>query len=116
MRFFQTLASRLSKQASPVDAEIRLAAAYQRVFTGNPTDDDQSIVLADLADYAGYYRVTPPEGNTNESLWFQEGMRALYGRVFRYLRMSDAEMRGLETASREAAAQRAGLAPDHQGE
>lgn len=50
-----------------------------------------------LANHTGFYRVTEPGAG---ALDFAEGKRAVYGRVFRFLRMSDAEVASLEEAAR----------------
>lgn len=92
-------------RASPAEAEVRLALAYQRTFMGSPTNEDQELVLVDLADFSGFYRVTPLDGGRDQIV-FNEGLRALYGRIFRYLRMSDQERQALEAAARETAASR----------
>ena len=102
------------RQASRLEAEARIAIAYQRVFTGSATGEDQGIVLVDLANFTGFYRVTPPEAGDRDAIVFNEGMRAAYGRIFQYLRMSDVEVRSLETAARQTAAQVSGLAPNEE--
>ena len=101
------------RPASRLKAEARIAIAYQRVFTGNATSEDQSIVLVDLANFTGFYRVTPPETGERDTVVFNEGMRAAYGRIFQYLRMSDVEVLSLEVAARQTAAGVTGLASDH---
>lgn len=54
-------------------------------------------MLADLADYSGFYRVTePPEA----AIQFREGKRAVFGRLWHFLNMSDAERRALEAAAK----------------
>ena len=93
-------------------AEARIALAYQRVFTGTPDAEDQGIVLIDLANFTGFYRVTPPEAGERDIIVFNEGMRAAYGRVYQYLRMTDAEILSLEIAARQTAAGVSGLAPN----
>lgn len=107
MHSFRNLAKALfsSPQASQADAELTLARAYQAVFLGNPKSDQQALVLVDLAEFTGFYRVTPPVGDTS-MVFFNEGMRGAYGRIFRYLRMSADEIVALETAARETAALR----------
>lgn len=100
------------RPASRLAAEARIALAYQRVFTGSPSAEDQGIVLVDFANFTGFYRVTPPEGGDRDTIVFNEGMRTAYGRIFQYLRMSEAEVLSLEIAARQTAAQVTGLAPD----
>lgn len=113
MPFFQSLIRMLSRNpASRMQAEVRIAVAYQRVFTGTPDGEDQGIVLTDLAHYTGFYRVTPPETGDRDTVIFNEGMRAVYGRIFQYLRMSDAEILSLEIAARQTSAGVTGIAPN----
>jgi hypothetical protein len=118
MPFFHSLVKLLSprRPASRLEAEARIALAYQRVFTGAPSADDQGIVLVDFANFTGFYRVTPPEGGDRDTIVFNEGMRTAYGRIFQYLRMSDVEILSLEVAARQTAAQVSGLAPDQSEE
>lgn len=101
---------------SRLQAEARIAIAYQRVFTGSANSEDQSIVLVDLANFTGFYRVTPPETGDRDAVVFNEGMRAAYGRIFQYLRMSDVEVLSLEVAARQTAAGVTGLAPNQSEE
>jgi hypothetical protein len=115
MRYFRHLGRLLwANRASPADAELRLANAYQRVFLGSATREDQEIVLVDLADFTGFYRVTSPEFVPRETVFYNEGMRGAYGRIFRYLRFGDDERASLETAARESAAVRNGLVTNQQ--
>jgi hypothetical protein len=116
MRYFRSLVSLLSRlrPASDSAVDLAIAGAYQRVFTGNPSEEDQNLVLIDLANVSGFYRVTSPAvGASRDDILFNEGQRAVYARIFRFLRMSDAEMISLETAARLTAA---GLASDNEGE
>lgn len=79
-------------------AAQRLVASYHEVFrTGR---EEAEIVLADLADFSGFYKVTPPGAG---DLSFNEGKRAVFARIFSFLRMTDEEIRGLETAARHEA-------------
>lgn len=113
MPFFSSLLTLLDPRnaRSRLEAEARIAIAYQRVFTGTPDGEDQGIVLVDLANFTGFYRVTPPDTDGRDSIVFNEGMRAAYGRIFQYLRMTDVEVRALEIASRQTSAGVTGLAP-----
>lgn len=111
MPFFQSLIRLLDRRpTSRLEAEARIAVAYQRVFTGSPNGEDQGLVLVDLANYTGFYRVTPPETGDRDTVVFNEGMRAAYGRIFQYLRMSDAEILSLEVAARQTSAGVTGIA------
>lgn len=120
MQFFSNLAKllRVQRNRSVAETELRRIQAYNSVFLGNSTEEDRQIVLVDLADYSGFYRVTPPGAG---DVVFNEGMRAVYGRIFRHLRMSSEEIASLEIAARETAAIRQaqssmGLADDPTGE
>ena len=93
-----------------LQARFGLAAAYRRVFSGRGSKADSELVLADLANAAGFYRVTEPEHGADR-IAFQEGKRALFGRVFRFLRMTDEETVALEEAARAEA-----LTDRHEGE
>lgn len=88
-----------------MQAELRLKLAYQAVFRGNPGREDQAIVLADLANKAGFYRATAAKGTTDQELWQIEGARLHYGQtVFANLELPQAEMQALEQAARMEAA------------
>ena len=80
-------------------ANYRLATSYQALFEGRGSRDDAEIVLADIANVSGFYRVSPSTF-TEAELRHQEGMRALYGRIHSMLRMSGPDMLALENAAR----------------
>lgn len=80
-----------------LQARLGLGAAYRRLFAGRGSKADGEMVLADLANHTGFYRVTEPGAGALE---FAEGKRAVFGRVFRFLRMTDAEVAALEEAAR----------------
>lgn len=73
-----------------------------RVFSGNGTTEDAQTVLADLASFTGFYRVNGP-GFSAEDRAFSDGMRAAYGRIFGFLRLSGDELAALEKAARREA-------------
>lgn len=60
------------------------------------------MVLADLASHSGFYQVLPPGAAASE-LAEANGKRAVFGRLFRFLRLSEEEVRGLEEAARQEA-------------
>ena len=60
------------------------------------------MVLADLAAHSGFYQVAAPGASAGE-LAEANGRRAVYGRVFRFLRLSGDEVRALEEAARQEA-------------
>jgi hypothetical protein len=80
-----------------LQARAGLGAAYRRLFSGSGSKADAEMVLADLASHTGFYRVTEPGAG---SLDFAEGKRAVFGRLFRFLRMTEAEIEALEEAAR----------------
>lgn len=83
-------------------AAKRLEEAYNAVFTGHGSKEDAEIVLSDLANFTGFYRVNGI-GVSGEDRAFADGMRLAYGRIFRFLNLTDAERRALEFAAREEA-------------
>ena len=88
-----------------MQAELRKQQAYQNVFHGNPSREDQSIVLADLANVSGFYRVTAAKGSTSRELWQAEGARLLFGAtIYANLTLSEADRLALEQAARREAA------------
>lgn len=87
-----------------MEKELRLAQAYRAVFCGSPTRDDQQIVLADMLANSGFCKVTGFK-ETSRTIWYVEGMRAMYASVWRHLSLSDADIRELENAARVESAQ-----------
>jgi hypothetical protein len=84
-----------------MQAELRLRQAYQAVFFGNPSREDQSIVVADLLSKSGFQRATLAKGATDQELWQAEGKRLLYAEtVFAYVNLPEAEQLALEQAAR----------------
>lgn len=78
-------------------SQQRLTAAYLDVF-GKQTESVE-IVLADLANYCGFYKV-PPIGAPPETLLVDQGLRAAFGRLFHFLSLSDDRLAALEKAAR----------------
>lgn len=83
--------------------EKRLQEAYARVFTGDPSSEDQELVLADLAFYSGFAMVTPPDASP-DFLRHTEGKRDLFARIRRHLNLSHSDVLALENAARQEAA------------
>ena len=77
-----------------------LVAAYRDVF-GRDNEAVQ-VVLADLANHCGFYRVATP-GVTPDALMYDAGMRAAYARIFNFLSLPPEHLAGLETAVRSEA-------------
>lgn len=92
-----TLARRFRGRERGDEAKLRLALAYHNVF--NPANEDAQIVLADIADFTGFYRVNgagvPPDDRA-----FSDGMRAAFGRLFRFLNLTDEQKAALVDAAR----------------
>lgn len=83
--------------ARGAEAEHLLAEAYRTVFsTRSP---EARIVLADLADFTGFYRVNG-QGVPPDDRAFTDGMRAAFGRLFRFLNLTDEERAALIDAAR----------------
>ena len=105
MNLWQWLARKFPYAPRGARAQSHLASAYRRVFepgAGASSDEDRQIVLADLSSFTGFYRVSGP-GLSAEDRAFADGMRAAYGRIYRFLRMTDDEVRSLEEAARQEA-------------
>ena len=85
--------------ARSLEAEKRLTDAYREVFMGKPSKDDKQLVLTDLAAESGFMAVMPANVSSDE-LRYQEGKRALFGRVFGYLSLSPSDLQELGNAAR----------------
>lgn len=88
---------RLYQRARGNQAHLRLALAYHNVFKAS--NEDVQLVLADLADYTGFYRVNG-EGIPPDDRAFSDGKRAAFGRLFRFLNLTDDEKNALVQAAR----------------
>lgn len=107
---------RASRSEANIEGTLRLTDAYDRVFIkGSADQEDRELVLTDLATASGFYRVSPPPDNSVDMVMFNEGKRALFGHIFRYIRMGSQEREAFEAAARNAAAQREELASQNQG-
>lgn len=97
-----TWASLTSLFAKPRGNEAvdALAQAYRDVFRGNATQNQAQMVLADLADYSGYYKVSPAVESLGE-LAAEAGKRSVFARIAGFLHMSDSEIRALQEAARQ---------------
>lgn len=97
MRRWLPIARLFRQRPRGTEAEMRLASAYRNVFMSG--SGDAEIVLADLADFTGFFRVNgagiPPDDRA-----FSDGMRAAYGRLFRFLNLTDEERSALIDAAR----------------
>lgn len=84
------------ERRSAVAAE-ELTRAYHAVF-GNGSNDAE-IVLADLANYCGFYQVPPPDASA-EQLRYEQGLRTAYARIHHFLSLTREQHQALETAAR----------------
>lgn len=78
-------------------AEEALVRAYHSVFLRD--DEAVELVLADLANFCGFYKVAPP-GTAGDTLQYEAGSRAAFGRLFHFLSLSDERLAALEKAAR----------------
>lgn len=87
-------------------ASLALIEAYAATFTKSQHGE---MVLADLAAVSGFFGVLIGDDSRAprpDDLMFQEGMRALYGRIHQHLSLPDERLRELhEAVRRESAAQ-----------
>jgi hypothetical protein len=88
-------------------AQLRLTQAYLDVFTRE--DESTEMVLADLANFCGFYKV-PPIGAPPETLLVDQGLRAAFGRLLSFLSLPEARLKALEEAARQEA-----MADDEEG-
>lgn len=81
-------------------AKLDLSTAYQRVFAGTGDEQQAQMVLADLAQFAGFYAVS---GGSNDpvALGRFEGGRAVFGRIMSHVNMTDQELDALQRAARQ---------------
>lgn len=77
------------------EAESKLKQAYQSVFTGKPSKQDQEIVLSDLLSFGDLFTVALPD----ENLSLREGRRQMAYRIFRFLELADAEQMATAAAA-----------------
>ncbi len=73
--------------------------AYRAVFGGHGSKEETELVLADLANFSGFYQVTTPADGP-EAVRYSEGQRSVFARILRFMRMSSAELAALEAAAR----------------
>lgn len=89
------------KSRGPV-AKLELTDAYSRVFGGGASQEDCEAVLADLAQFSGFYSVVP-HGSNADMLFRCEGARSVFGRIQEHLNMTENERSALQRAAREQA-------------
>jgi hypothetical protein len=93
--------ARLAAYANQETADARLVVAYQNIFAKG--GEDVEMILADLAAFCGFYQVEQG-GVTADDLNHHAGRRAVFGRIFNFLALSDSQLAALEQASRDEAA------------
>lgn len=73
-------------------ARERLQRAYQALFDGEPTREDQRLVRQDLEAFCGMYRPMMGEGDEFADVAFKSGMFRVWQRIhsFRFPRPADA--------------------------
>jgi hypothetical protein len=94
---WRSLAARKAGERRDAKASEDLTVAYLEVFhSRNPNAE---IVLADLADFCGFYAV-PGADASAETLRYEQGLRAAFSRIFHFLTLPEEKLRGLEEAAR----------------
>lgn len=81
-----------------VNARLRLTLAYKNTFA----TADGRIVLADIANRTGFFRVNGPDIPSDQRA-FADGMRAVYGSLLPFLNLSAIELNELAEAARQEA-------------
>lgn len=81
------------------DAERRLAEAYRALFAGKATKLQAELALADLARESGFFTTMGAPFSHDERA-HRDGQRAVFGHIYRFLRMTEGEMRALQEAAR----------------
>jgi hypothetical protein len=80
-------------------ATIRLSDAYRAVFiNGNPSKEDSEIVMSDLANFSGYFSVSPP-GTSDADLREANGARAVFARILSLSELPLVQLRSLREAA-----------------
>lgn len=90
-------------KTNPLAAEVILTEAYNAVFLGSPSKDQQSIVLADMLAKSGFAQVSD-EDVTASVLQYREGRRRAFSDVFAYISLSPSDRDALHNAARREAA------------
>lgn len=80
-------------------ATIRISDAYRAVFiNGNPSKEDSEIVMSDLANFSGYFAVSPP-GTGDAELREANGARAVFARILSLSELPLVQLRSLREAA-----------------
>lgn len=104
MKYWRSVSQLFQDRRASVQKTKRLHDAYRRVFQGSPSEEDQEIVLADLAYYAGFSMVSIPDHTSDAQLRHNEGKRDLFARIRAHLNVSHEDELALENAARREAA------------
>ena len=86
------------KRRSP-EVKLDVANAYHAVFSGGSDAQQRDIVMVDLAAFSGFYGITPA-GVDPDTRAFNEGQRAVFGRIVSMLRMPPTERDAFEAVVR----------------
>ena len=83
--------------------EQRLNRAYHAVFHGSPTQEDQALVLTNLAYLTGFSMVSPP-ATTDAELRHNEGKRTVFALIRARLNLTPQDYDAIDNAARHEAA------------
>jgi hypothetical protein len=81
---------------------LYLSRAYRMLFHAKADKQQADMVLVDLLNFSGYYKVAPA-GSDAIALARHEGRREVAGRIMQNLRMTDAEIDAMERTVRQEA-------------
>jgi hypothetical protein len=96
-----TLTSDIYKEGSRRTAPqtLRLAAAYEAVFVKRrPMQEDVDLVMADLAEFSGYFTTAPTSTNSND-LWDLNGKRSVFARILSLIAIPRVQLEELRKAA-----------------
>lgn len=79
---------------------LALVSAWQRLATGQGERADFEVAMSDLAAYAGYNDITPPDA-PDSVLRFNEGKRAVFARILFLVELDSASQAALRAAAKE---------------
>lgn len=98
-KVWKNIGSLFGAKRTAMRRENARVEAYVRLFTGKGTPADADVVLVDLAKESRFFMVTGDEMDNN-SVRMQEGMRALFLRIYNTLNMDHSERDQLATLAR----------------
>lgn len=100
MKFWGRLTRKYTRKTA--EGQLVLTNAYQAVFRGNPSHEQQQMVLADLAAQSGFYQISSDDVSSSR-LRYREGRRAVFAIIFGHLSLSPDDIHALENAARHEA-------------